>query len=79
MNLRDSLLTDIYHELDNLDFQNTTVCNGQSGYATRQSDGVHRREQRRPQFAAVPGRTELHHSYGRNEAVRICRLSPLSA
>lgn len=26
MNLRDSLLTDIYHELDNLDFQNTTVC-----------------------------------------------------
>ena len=32
MNLRDSLLTDIYHELDNLDFQNTTVCDDSYEY-----------------------------------------------
>lgn len=32
MNLRDSLLTDIYHELDNVDFQNTTVCDDSYEY-----------------------------------------------
>ena len=32
MNLRDSLLTDIYYELDKVDFQNTAVCDDSYEY-----------------------------------------------
>ena len=57
----------------------TVNSDGQFGYAARRRTCVHRREQRRQKIAPIFGRTWFYHAYGRDEALRICRLSPLSA
>ena len=57
----------------------TVKSDGQPGHAARQRSCFHRREQCGQKVAPIPRRTGFYLSHRRDDAIRICRLSPLSA